>query len=82
MRNAKMRSKSDMDSVTVFRLIKGRLTWRRYKTLFSYCRKNTFHSRCGCEHDCCGHEHSRYMELTHNPVTNKTLITQTFNYNY
>lgn len=82
MRKLINREKSDMDHKTQFKLLRGRLTKRRYKILDSFCRKNSFSTHCHHEHDCCGCLCGQSMHFKHNPVTQKTLIviSQSFNY--
>ncbi len=71
----------DIDYNVSTRIIKGRLTKRRYKAIARYCR---IHSGrvpyCGCEHDCCGHVTSRWM--TPYFSQGEAYITYVINYNY
>lgn len=71
---------SDYDYRTFERELSGKLTKARYKRLMSYCRKNTFTEKCGCEHDCCGHMCGQYMTANITPGKIVIELAQSFNY--
>lgn len=75
-------SRSDYDGQTFFKLLRGRLTKKRYKVISGFCRKYSFRVHCGHEHDCCGCLCNQRMNFVHSTKTNKTLITISFGYNY
>jgi hypothetical protein len=62
---------SDYDRAIATRSFSGRLTKGRYKAIASYCRKNSFRSRCSHEYDCCGCMYAQNLsfEYKHNQVT-------------
>jgi len=79
-KNFKPAEGSDFDYKIYERHFSGKLTKCRYKILDSFCRKNSFHTHCGHEWDCCGClcGQSMSFEYKHNQVT--VTLTQSFNY--
>lgn len=72
---------SDCDYVIREKIINGRITKARYKTIAQYVRKNTFSNDCGCEWDCCGHLTSKTMNIV-GANSNHLVLSVVENYNY
>lgn len=73
---------SDMDSAIYERIIKGRLTKKRYKIIAREVRKMDIGSlpNCGHEYDCCGCLCYQWANFTHK--YNLTIIKVGYSYNY
>lgn len=70
----------DIDYRSFVRTISIKPTKANYKRIDRYCRRKSYRTHCGCEHDCCGHLSSMYTtaDWSQDSVT----ITQTYLYNY
>ncbi len=71
-----------MDFTTSMKIIKGRITYNRYKRLQSYSRKHSQSLNCGHDWDCCGCVCRTNMEVIINPSQTKLSILYTVNRNY
>jgi len=80
MKNFKV-SGGDIDYTVYDRIITGRLTPKRYKTIMRYARVRTNRmGHCGHEWDCCGCLHSTHMAVTFIGSMVYLQYTQQFNY--
>lgn len=71
---------SEYDYRVYQRSFSGRMTKKRWKKIDAYCRRNSFSSRCGCEHDCCGHLCRQHFSFTYSLNQLVINVTRSFNY--
>ena len=70
----------DMDYAKFERTINGTIKKGTYKLLDRFARKQSFHTHCGCAHDCCGHMCGQRVELEYINTGVKITVTTHFNY--
>lgn len=72
----------DIDHTIYDRVITGRLTRKRYKTIMRYARmRSRSLGHCGHEWDCCGCVSATYMNVDFTEL-DTVYIQYTVNYNY
>jgi hypothetical protein len=71
---------SDSSTDAFIRVITGRMTKNRYKSISRMCRNNSYSRHCGCEHDCCGCLCDQHMSFTYKNGVTTLILSRGYNY--
>ena len=70
----------DYDYKIYSRSFSGKMTKKRYKQLYHFCRLNSYSQHCHHEWDCCGCLHNQTLSFTYKHNQAIITLTQSFNY--